>query len=64
MSTVVLIPAYKPDEKLTELVGQLKENNYDVLIVNDGSGEEYEELFKSLKDRATVIGYELNHGKG
>jgi len=36
---IVLIPAYKPDDRLTELVKELKDKNLDVLLVDDGGQE-------------------------
>ena len=33
---VVLIPAYKPDDRLIQLTRELKEEKLDVLLVDDG----------------------------
>ena len=34
----VIIPAYKPDEKLLKLIDDLHENtDYNIIVVNDGS---------------------------
>jgi putative flippase GtrA len=64
---IVLIPAYEPDMKLIRLLEVIVEAGGDikVLLVNDGSGPEYDEIF----DRAaalgcTVIGHRVNRGKG
>ena len=64
MATVALIPAYQPDKKLVNLVNELASRFFDVLIVDDGSGKEYEGIFKECEAHATVIGYETNVGKG
>lgn len=64
MAVIALIPAYDPDVKLIELVDQLKENAFDIVIVNDGSGPEYAGIFDKCREKATVIGYEENSGKG
>ena len=66
----VIIPAYEPDERLMGLLEDFrKENIRDVVIVNDGSGESYAEIF----DRAglllegiggTILTHEVNRGKG
>ena len=61
---VVLIPAYEPDEMLVELVGQLKKEAFEVLVVDDGSGEGYKHIFDAVADRATVITLPHNCGKG
>lgn len=61
---IALIPAYKPDEKLISLVHELKEKNFEIIIVNDGSGKQYEKIFESIKMNAKIISYETNKGKG
>ncbi len=62
--TVVLIPAYEPDEKLIELVNRLKSESFEVLVVDDGSGKKYKEIFSKIKAESTVITLEENCGKG
>lgn len=64
MSIVALIPAYCPDVKLIDLVDQLKEHAFDIVIVNDGSGSDYDDIFEQCKEKAHVIGYSTNSGKG
>ena len=64
MRTIVLIPAYKPCETLTDLVSELSENGIDIVVVDDGSGEAYSGVFDSVKPYADVIGCEKNGGKG
>lgn len=64
LDTVVLIPAYKPEEILVELCRTLTENGLQVLIVDDGSGPAFHSVFHSCKDYADVLGYEQNRGKG
>ncbi len=64
MATAILIPAYEPDEKLIKLVKELKEKNFEILIVDDGSGEKYSDIFAACEPFAKVIGYSLNAGKG
>ena len=34
---VALVPTYEPDEKLKKVVDDLKENKFDVVVINDGS---------------------------
>ena len=59
-----LIPAYQPDEKLSALCFSLKEKNYEIVVVDDGSGEAYSGIFESVKPCATVLSYLPNRGKG
>lgn len=58
----VVIPAYQPDQRLVELVDQLVINHIQVIVVDDGSGEEYKKVFDQLSCK--VEQYEENKGKG
>ena len=62
--TYLLIPAYKPDHLLIELLQKLKAENFDVVVVNDGSGEEYEPIFKQVREYAVLLNQHPNRGKG
>ena len=64
MTDIVLIPAYKPDENMCELVKQLHGENFEIVIVNDGSGNDFEKVFEYASQYATVIRHEKNKGKG
>jgi glycosyltransferase involved in cell wall biosynthesis len=60
---LVLIPAYQPDHRLVELVGEL--DRHHVLVVDDGSGPAYAEVFDRARIAgAEVISLEHNRGKG
>ena len=61
---VVLIPAYKPDEELIKLVEELNKRELSVLVVDDGSGIEYEGVFGAISGKAEVIHSPANDGKG
>ncbi len=62
---VVLIPAYKPANELTELVNELlKYDSLKIIVVNDGSGKEFNKIFSSLPDCVTVLTHSVNKGKG
>lgn len=61
----VLIPAYKPDMKLIKLVCELHERtDFRLIVVNDGSGAEFEEVFEKLPDYCKLLRHEVNCGKG
>lgn len=63
VTKIAVIPAYKPDSKLTGVVSSLKLYGYRVVVVNDGSGREYEPLFeKTVADK--IIAHAENLGKG
>lgn len=61
---VVLIPAYEPDEQLIPLVRELTENGLTVLVVDDGSGPDYADIFATVAAQATVLTHPVNRGKG
>ena len=62
--TYILIPAYRPDHLLIELLVNLKNESFDVVVVNDGSGEQYDEVFKEAEKYAVVLTQNINRGKG
>lgn len=63
---VIVIPAYQPNEKImSEFMVEVKENFEHIVIVNDGSGDEYDNFFKRLKDDGyDVLTHSVNLGKG
>ena len=63
MQYVVLIPSYEPSELLINLLKEIPEE-YNIVIVDDGSGDEYKNIFKEAKKYAHVITYKENMGKG
>ena len=62
--TYILIPAYKPDHLMIELLVSLKEEGFDVVVVNDGSGEHFTDIFKEAEKYAIVLDQNPNRGKG
>lgn len=61
---VALIPAYEPDKGMLSLLAELKESGFEIVIVDDGSGEAYAPLFDAAKGFGEVISYLQNKGKG
>ena len=66
MRHIILIPAYKPEYKLVRLVEELMLYDFnDIIVVDDGSGEEYGDIFECAKDYgAVVVRHDRNLGKG
>lgn len=62
----IIIPAYKPDEKLIRLLGDLKQiTDARILVVNDGSGEAYNAVFQEAEKLCHILlCHEVNRGKG
>jgi glycosyltransferase involved in cell wall biosynthesis len=65
MRHVVIIPAFKPDEGLLKLSEQLLDSSQNIIVINDGSGVNYEYIFKKLEQKGiTVLKHAVNLGKG
>lgn len=62
--TVILIPAYKPDIELLNLIDALYMEGLSILVVDDGSGPEYDLVFARAQQKAKVIHNSRNLGKG
>ena len=62
----VLIPAYKPTENLLPFIHSLEERDLQIILVDDGSGEEFLPLFQRIEEEssAKVIHFPTNRGKG
>jgi len=61
---IALIPAYKPSELMLTLVHRLHADGFSIVIVNDGSGEEFQELFANCMPYGVVLSHPKNAGKG
>lgn len=61
---IVIIPSYKPDETLVDIVNRLWEAGNRTIVVDDGSGEEYQPVFEKIEDICTVLHCGKNKGKG
>lgn len=61
---LVLIPAYEPDQVLIGLAKDLTAEGFSVLVVDDGSGRKYADIFQAVSQYATVITQKRNGGKG
>lgn len=62
--TYILIPSYEPDQSLVGLVTSLKEEGFDIILVNDGSSEEFDFIFNQVKDKVIYLKQTPNKGKG
>jgi len=62
----VLIPSYEPANRLLDLIKELRiKTDYNILIVDDGSGGNYRDIFKSAEDSGCIVlTHEINQGKG
>ncbi len=62
----ILIPAYQPDERLIELITDLKKLEFErILIINDGSDSTYDSIFlQATSFGCEIITHDSNLGKG
>ena len=66
---LIIIPAYKPDDKLIELVNQLQSQfSSRLIIVDDGGGEAFQDIFNTILARhghcVDLLIHPVNRGKG
>ena len=64
----VVIPAYEPDDRLLRLLKGLVEGGCFIIIVDDGSGSSYRDIFEEaarlIADNGVVLQHDKNMGKG
>lgn len=64
----ILIPAYQPDSKLNKLIKDITLDPYfqnvQIVVVDDGSGIEYDPIFNAISSSTSLIRYDKNEGKG
>ena len=64
MKAIALVPAYQPEGRLLKLAKELKALGFVTVVIDDGSGRDYDAVFDSTAEFATVLRYEPNRGKG
>lgn len=62
--SVVIIPAYKPDKMLVAITDKLWAYGCQIIVVDDGRGEEYQQVFDKIGDICIVLHHTKNRGKG
>ncbi len=62
----ILIPSYEPDTRLLQLIDKINETgSFTIIVVDDGSGSAYSEIFRSAKEKGcSVLTHKTNQGKG
>ena len=61
---VVIIPAYRPDYELGNIAQTMYELGAKIIVVDDGSGNEFVDRFEDIEDICTVLRHDENMGKG
>lgn len=62
--SVVIIPAYQPDSALVEITERLWEYGCRMIVVDDGSSGECQQIFRKIQDICIVLHHPGNRGKG
>ena len=65
--SVILIPSLEPDKRLPAYISDLARGGFShIVVVDDGSGEEYQSVFREIEQvkGAVVLHHEVNKGKG
>ena len=63
----VVLPSYKPDEKLPETVRGLCDAGFtDLCVIDDGGGTDFASVFEEIEKlpQVTVLRHDVNRGKG
>lgn len=61
---IALIPAYEPTEILIDVVRKLYEEDFRIIVVNDGSSSSRAVVFNSIMPYAEIFSHSVNKGKG
>ena len=64
MRRIAVIPAFEPDERMIPLLREAVEAGLHPVVVDDGSGPDYELLFQTARQYAQVLTSPVNRGKG
>ena len=65
LNTYVIVPAFEPDEKLVGVISGISDNtDYHIVVVNDGSSADKDDIFAFCEKNAELITHEKNKGKG
>ena len=65
MKYTIIIPSLNPNNKLLDLVFELEDNGFnDIIVINDGSSNEYDSIYNKLPNIIKLIKHDVNLGKG
>lgn len=64
MEKTVIIPALDPDETLVSVIDGNLDLGHQVIVVDDGSAPEYDQMFWELGEKCIVLHHRENLGKG
>lgn len=63
LGCIIIIPTFNNNGTIAKVISDVKSYASDVLVINDGSTDNTEEIIRQIDD-ITIISYEKNKGKG
>ena len=65
MKVALIVPAYKPTADMIPMLEKFsRETDFVPVVVDDGSGEAFRDVFSKVPEGATLLRHEVNKGKG
>ena len=65
MKTALIVPAYHPTRDMIPMLERfVRLEDYVPVVVNDGSGAEYDQVFAQVPEGCVLLNHEVNRGKG
>lgn len=61
---IAVIPAYNPPKAILTVIERLTAFGFEIVVINDGSGADYNSIFKKCEKTAIIISHTQNKGKG
>lgn len=61
---IAVIPAYKPPKIILTVIAQLTSCDFEIIVINDGSGPAYDDIFEQCRQFSIVLEHKQNKGKG
>lgn len=61
---IALVPAYEPEPVFIRVLQDLKRQGVEIVVVDDGSGEAYRQIFREASQYAHILTHRKNQGKG
>ena len=65
MKTALIVPAYRPTEDMIPMLERFASmTEYVPVVVNDGSGPDYDRIFARVPEGCILLRHDVNRGKG
>lgn len=61
---ILLVPAYKPEIMMLDLLKEAKEAGFEIVVVDDGGGAEFAAIFEKAAEFGKILTHPVNCGKG